>query len=412
MLPLLRISWLNIGRNPRRSILSILAVAFATAVLIFAMALQQGSYADMIYNTVHTRTGNLQLQHSDYWPTMRLEKRLKSAGELLAALATTPGIKACAPRIRSSALVSSDSGTFGALIQGIDPGRESDTSTLATVMCEGEFLGPDDREGAILGVTLAKNLGVSIHDEIVFLGQGADGSLAAGTLTIRGTFKTGIAQADRSSLAAHIDTIAEAFSLYGGVTEISVLLEHDRQRPAVASAINSFLTEKGRTDVRVLGWPTLMPGVEESIKLDWYSGQIVYLVLVFVVGLGIANTFLMAYLERLHEFGVLLALGLKSSRLAFLVFAESALLTMTGIGAGLCVGTAVVLYFQHQGIHFGQGTEELMAEYGMSGTIHPLIIPLVLHRPALIVLSVALILAVYPAWKASRLLPTEGLGNR
>lgn len=413
MFSLLHIAWRNIGRNRRRSWLTALAIGFAVAILIFAMALQQGSYADMIFNTVHARTGNLQLQHPAYWPDMDLAKRLARPGEWTPLLESLPQVRAYTPRIQAAALVSTTNRTFGALLQGIDPEREAETSTLNEVVRTGSYLTPQDRDGALVGERLARNLGAGLGDELVFLGQGADGSLAAGTLIIRGLFKTGIAEIDRQAVAAHIDTIREAFSMREGVTEIAVLLHRDRDRPAVAARLREAIAERGRQDAAaVVEWTTLMPGVEESIQLDWYSGQIIYLVLVLVVGFGIANTFLMAYMERIHEFGVLLSLGMRPGRLSGMVYAESVFLILIGAGLGLGIGIPITQFFHLHGIRFGEGAEELMAEYGMSATIHPLITPMVLLLAVGIVLAVSLALAAYPAWKSSRLLPVEGLRHR
>ena len=413
MLNLLRIAWRNIGRNKRRSVLSALAVGFAVVVLIFSMALQQGSYADMIFHVVHARTGNLQVQHPAYWPDADLAKSLVRPEPILKAIEAHPQVRSAAPRIQTAALVSSGTRTFGALIQGIDPSREATTSTLADVVKKGTFLSPDDRDGVLVGQTLAKNLNVDIGEELVFLGQGADGSLAAGKLYVRGLFKTGIAELDRTATAAHIDKIGDAFSLTDAVTEIAVLLDRERDRPMVAADLRQIIDNLDRTNnAAVVEWPALMPGVEESIKLDWYSGQIIYFVLTLVVGFGIANTFLMAFLERIHEFGILLSLGMRSRTLAFMTLAESVLLTLMGIGAGLALGVPLVLYTNHTGIYFGKGTEEIMAEYGMSPVIHPILSPVVFTYAITIVLTVSILLALYPAGKAARLHPLEALQHR
>ena len=131
-------------------------------------------------------------------------------------------------------------------MQGIDPSREATTSTLAEVVTEGAFLSPDDRDGVLVGQTLAKNLNVGIGGELVFIGQGADGSLAAGKLYVRGLFKTGVAELDRTTTAAHIDTIREAFSLTDAATEIAVLLDRERDRPKVAADLRQLIDELGR----------------------------------------------------------------------------------------------------------------------------------------------------------------------
>lgn len=410
MWSLLRLAWLNVGRNKRRSVLSALAVAFSVAVLTFSMGLQQGSYADMIYHVVHARSGNFQLQHPAYWPDMSLSKHLDDPESMLAWLETMPLVSACAPRIQTGALVSSDERTFGALVLGIDPVREAGTSTLPDVVREGAYLSDTDRDGALVGEILARNLAVSPGDEIVFLGQGADGSMAAGKLWVRGLFRTGVSEIDRNSIVAHRETVGEAYSLAGAATEIAVLLERDEDRPRAMAAVNEKLEAMGQAEsVAVRPWTVLMPGVEQSIKLDWYSGQIIYLVLVCVVGFGIANTFLMAYMERIHEFGVLLALGMSPRRLGWLVYAESICLIALGVATGLAIGIPFTQYWHHRGISFGEGAEEIMAEYGMSALIHPVVRPMVVGLAVVIVSTVALILALYPAWKATRLEPVRAL---
>lgn len=404
---LLKTAWRNIGRNRRRSVLSALAIGFAFGLLVFSMSLQRGSYADMIQNTVRVQTGHLQIQKAGYWPERELSEWLDPAG-LLAAVDGLPHVIGVAPRVTTAALASKGEHTFGVAVLGIDPGREPKVSTLAGMVRKGAFLAPGNEDGALLGQTLAKNLGAAVGDEIVFIGQGADGSMAAGRLTVRGLFKTGMGDLDRSTMVAPLSTVQEAFSMPGGVTEIAVLLDSERSRPETERQIRSTLDGLGRADAVVLGWPTLMPGVEQGIRVDWTSGLIMYAVLVLVVGFGIANTFLMAYMERIHELGVLLALGMRPRRLSRLVYLESVLLVGLGIVIGLVIGVPVTLYYQMHGIDFGMD-EAVTAKYGMSSVIHPQLEPLVLVWACGIVLAISLAVAVYPALKAARIRPVEAL---
>ena len=404
-----RIAWRNIGRNKRRSVLSGLAVAFAVAVLTFSMALQRGSYTNMIDNTVQTSTGHLQIQHQAYWPDRNMWKKVSQPTEVMASLKGIPAIQAMAPRIQAPALVSTENRSFGALIKGIQPNLEAHVSTLANSVTEGRFLEKGDDQGALIGYMLAKNLGIGIGDEIVFIGQGADGSLAAGKLIVRALIKTGINELDRTTIGAQMRMVQEAFSMFDSVSEIVILLDHDENRDTASNEIKERLQKQNRTELAVLDWSTLLPGVEESIKIDWNTGLILYFVLVMVVGFGIANTFLMAFIERIHEFGVLLALGMRPMLLSFMLYLESILLTAIGIVVGLTVGIIVVSYFRNTGIHFGAGSEEIMAQYGMSPVIYPEISWLVINWSVGIVLCVTLVLAIYPALKVRRLKPVEAL---
>ncbi len=403
---LIKTAWRNIGRNRRRSVLSALAIGAAFGLLIFAMSLQRGSYADMIQNTVRVRTGHLQVQKKGYWPECLLSDKLHPAG-LLETVDALPGVLGVAPRVTTAALVCRGD-TFGVAVFGIDPERERRVSTLESIVCLGQFLDPNDAQGALLGQTLANNLSVRLGDEIVFIGQGADGSMAAGRLTVRGLFKSGMGDLDRLTIFAHLGAIQEAFSMGGDVTEIAVLLRSERQRIPMESRIRETLAQQGRTDADVLGWPTLMPGVEQSIRIDWNSGLIMYAALVLVVGFGIANTFLMAYMERVHELGVLLALGMTPARVARMVYLESVLLVGLGLLLGLATGIPITLYYRSRGLDFGL-EETVTAQYGMSSIVHPQPDAAALGWAAGIVLVISLVVAVYPAVKAARVRPVEAL---
>lgn len=411
MKEILAIAWRNIGRNKRRSILSAAAIAFAVAILTFSMSLQQGAYANVIYNTVHNSTGHVQIQHRDYWPDRNLWKRVAHADDIIAEVKQVPHVIGAAPRVNATALVSAGTHSFGAIIKGIAPDHERAVSTLADVIVDGSFLSAGDDDGALVGSMLAKNLGVTVGGELVFLGQGADGSLAAGRLTVRGILRTGISEIDRTMVVTALPTVQEAFSMTGGVSEIAVLMDDDRRRHDVAEQIRERLQRQGHGDAVVVDWSTLMPGVEQSIKVDWTAGLILYALLATVVGFGIANTFIMAFMERIHELGVLLALGMRPALLSAMLYIESVLLSVSGIVLGLIAGALIVQYVHGIGIHFGDGSEELMARYGMSPTIYPELSWLVVRWAVGIVLTVALMVAIYPAARAARLEPAKALHN-
>ena len=403
-----RIAWRNIGRNRRRSLLTGLAVAFACTVLMFSMGLQRGSYASMIYNTVHAHTGHLQVQHPDYWPDQDIVDALRDAELVLETARATPHVQGAAPRLSAAALLSRGDRTLGAALFGIRPDAEARVSTLDATIVDGAYLDANDREGVLVGKLLAANLELSVGDELVFLGQGADGSLAAGRLFVRGLFEKGTGEMDRTTAFARLDALQEAFAMRGGVTEIAVLLDDDRYRESTARDLERTLRDQGITNTAIVGWPTLLPGVEQGIRLDWTSGLVIYAVLALVVGFGIANTFLMAYMERIHEFGVLRALGMQPVRIGAMVYLESVLLSLLGVAGGLLAGSGIVLILNRTGINFGM-SEDVMASYGLDPVIYPRLEPVVFEWAVVIVLTIALAVAVYPAIKAGRIKPVEAL---
>ncbi len=313
-------------------------MAGAVVFLLFFMSFQQGTYEQWINNAVQAHSGHLQFQCEGYLKDSDMSLMLEDMPAVAGLLDGVDRVAAYAPRVNAPALISKDSRTFGALIWGVDPEREADASTLPAVIKQGEYLGADDKDQVLLSELLAKNLGAKLGDDIVFMGQGADGSMAAGKLRVKGLFKFGINEIDRAIVVAHIETIQEAYSMNGGVSEIAVLLNSDADREKVVPEISAKLAATGWEDVVLVEWPELMPGVEQGIKMDWNSGLISYGVLVLIVAFGIANTFLMAFMERTHEYGVLLSLGMRPRALSVLAYLESLLLTAMGLAVGLILG--------------------------------------------------------------------------
>ncbi len=144
--------------------------------------------------------------------------------------------------------------------------------------------------------------------------------------------------------------------------------------------------------------------------MDWTSGLIMYGVLALVVGFGIANTFLMAFMERTREYGVLLSLGMRPVKLSLMTYIESIMLMVAGLLAGLAMSVPLTLYYARRGIRF-PGEDEIYAQYGIDPVIHPLMnVNAVLWAVGIVAVITAL-MAVYPAAKASRLKPVEAMGR-
>ena len=111
-----RLAWRSLWRNPRRTVITLSAVAFAATILIFMRATQRGGYGAMIDSAIGVYTGDLQVQHVGYHAKPRIEATVPDAAALAARIAAVPGVAAVAARAQAEALVSSPSRTFGAAV--------------------------------------------------------------------------------------------------------------------------------------------------------------------------------------------------------------------------------------------------------------------------------------------------------
>lgn len=393
-----KIAWRNIWRNPRRTLLTLGAIAFASLLLVFMLSFQFGSYDTMINTAVKINTGHLQIQTQAYHKKHNIRSVVADPEPVARVLEKIPRIQAYAPRCEAFGLVSSAERTYGILVTGIDPGREAGVSRLPKLIRQGVYLGANATDQALIGALLAQNLKVSVGDELTVLGQGRDGSVAATVVTVAGIYRAGIDAFDRSSMYIPLKTFQSVFSMRQGVHTIVVLGDDLAEVSKIKRDIRKGLADAHIDYLQVYDWDELMPGLRQAIEMDLVSGLIFYALLVLVVGFSILNTFLMAVFERTREFGVMMAIGTTPRRLTKLLLIESGAMTGIGILAGILLGVGVTWYFQVHGFELG-GSSDLLSQFGISGRIYPkLSVASILIGPGL-VLFITFWAALYPALK-------------
>ncbi len=404
-----KMAWRNIWRNPRRTMLTICAIAFASLLLVFMLSFQFGSYETMINTSVKIQTGHLQVQAEAYQEKKNIRLVVPDPAEIAQLIDSIPTVEAYTFRGQAFSLISSNERTYGVAVTGIDPIGEAQVSRLKSLIREGAFLSKEDIHQALVGKLLARNLRVQLGDELTLIGQGRDGSIAATVVQVKGIFSSGISEFDRSAIQIPLQTFQDVYSMQGAVHEVVIIADALRNIAAIKTAIQAGLSSlKLKKPLTVLDWDELMPGLRQSIEMDLVSGLIFYLLLVLVVAFSILNTFLMAIFERTREFGVLMAIGTTPGRLTKVLLIESMTLTFIGVIAGILIGSLITLYFQAHGIDIS-GASELLSQFGITGRIYPKLSWLSATSGPLAVLIITFFAALYPAIKVRMLRPVEAM---
>jgi len=398
-----KMAWRNIWRNPRRSILTISAIAFASLLLVFMLSWQFGSYETMIDSAVKIHTGHLQVQAKEYNDKKSIRMVVPDPVLIGNILHKTPNVAAYTFRANAFSLISSNERTYGIIVVGIDPVREADVSTLKKLIRHGSYLSEDDTDQALMGDLLAGNLKVGIGDELTLLGQGRDGSVAATVVKVKGIYKSGQDDFDRGSIHIPLKNFQDVYAMRGAVHEVVALGKSLDDLEEIKKAVTAGIEKTDKKhNLTVLDWMELMPGLIECIQMDMYSGFIFYLILIIVVAFSILNTFLMAVFERTREFGILMAIGITPGRLSKLLLIESMTMTMAGIIIGIIAGCLITWYFQVHGIVIS-GTSEIMRQFGMPERIYPKLSIISASIGPAAVLVITFLTALYPAIKVRRL---------
>jgi putative ABC transport system permease protein len=410
-----KMAWRNIWRNPRRTILTVLAIAFACVLLVFMLSFQFGSYDTMINASVKINTGHLQVQAEGYQSRKKMELVISDPRPVERMLDGIASVSAYTCRARGFALISTEKRSYGAMVVGVEPDREARVSTLKDIVQKGRYWNspptPEDLSGALVGRLLARNLGAEVGDEITILGQGRDGSVAATVLTVQGIYASGMDEFDRSAVHIPLATFQEVFFMDQAVHEVVVIADRLSSVPSIKATLQNQLARSAAPEkLTVLDWDELMPGLRQAIRMDLVSGSIFYMILIMVVAFSILNTFLMAILERTHEFGVMMAVGTQPGRLTRLVLTESAGMTLVGVMAGVTAGCLLTWYFQLHGIEIS-GSAELFKQYGIPPRLYPQLSLLSASIGPAVVFVITFLSALYPALKIRRLKPVEAMSH-
>ncbi len=393
----------NLRRNTRRSILSISAIVFATALLIFMLSFQFGVYEDMIDSSVRHSTGHLQITQPGYHQQPRMRNVVTNPQAIEAAAKSIADITAITLRSETFVLASGENRSKGLLLTGVEPENEKIMSLVPNQMVAGRYLNPGDHGAAVMGVLAARNLHMEVGDECVFLGYGRDGSIAAGAVKIVGIYESGIDEFDRSSMQIPLGEFDRVFSMMGGVHRVVMTVDNLAKTYEVVKTL-TMATE----DLSAMSWDEMTPGLKQSIELDFLSGAVMYVILVVVVACSILNTFFMAIFERKREFGVLMSIGMKPGRLVRLMLLESMSMTVTGLLLGMILGIAVTLASSHWGIGLGK-LAEFTAQFGLPARLYPKLTVLSVILGPLLICFVTFITALIPVLKIPRMQPVEAL---
>jgi len=402
-------AWRNIWRNPRRTILTICAITFASVLLVFMLSFQFGSYETMINTSVKISTGHLQVQAAKYHEKKSIRFVIPDPLAVADILDQIPEVAAYSFRGQAFALISSKDRTYGVVVTGIDPQKEARVSRIRKLVHEGHFLTEDDGSRAVGGKLLAKNLRVKIGDELTLLGQGRDGSIAATVVQVKGIFSSGIDEFDRSTIEIPLAFFQQTFSMDNAVHEVVIIAKSLSDVSRIKAKLVTALSKLNKgMHLKTFDWQELMPGLRQAIEMDLVSGLIFYALLIIVVAFSILNTFLMAIFERTREFGVLMAIGTTPRRLTKVLLTESMVMTAVGIMAGILIGIAITYYFQMNGIDFSGGSD-LLSQFGITGRMYPKLSLLSVSIGPIMVLFFTFIAALYPALKVRRLRPVEAM---
>jgi ABC-type lipoprotein release transport system permease subunit len=252
---------------------------------------------------------------------------------------------------------------------------------------------------------LAERLMLKVGDTLVLIGQGYHGATAAGKYPVKGLLKFGSPQLNYKILYMALPEAQELFSAEGLVTTYVLSSRSEKGLGATAVTLRKTLGKK----YEVMTWEELLPDIKQHIATDSNNMKVVQGVLYLLICFGIFSTLLIMMLERKYEMGMLVAIGMKKTKLVLLFIAESVLTVLIGCVAGFFASIPMVYYFNRHPIRIGGDTAKAYERFGFEAVFPTSTDSTIFFYQAGIVLLIGLGLSLYPVVKVMQLKPVAAM---
>ena len=405
---LLKLAWLNIWRNKRRTIITATSVFFAVLLAIVFRSLTDGVYDNMVHNLVSYSSGYLQIHQKGYWDEQSIDNAFKEDDLLYQELLKTPRVTHIMPRFQTFALASYSEKTKGVLVLGIDPIKEKAVNNLHQKIVEGSYIESINDDGVILGEGLASQLKLKVNDTLVLLGQGYHASSAAAKFRVKGLIKLGAIELNNSVVYMPLQQSQFMHGADHRITSVSVMVDKATNLKKLKQALQQSITSDA---FEVMSWKEMMPEIDQFIEADSTAHYIIIGILYFIISFGLFGTLLMMVFERKHELGILIAVGMKKRLLALVLLLESIMISILGCFTGIIGGILIVKWFTRHPIHFTGDLKDVYEDYGIESVIYFSSHEKIFIVQALIVLVLSIVIAFYPGYKVMTLKPVDAINS-
>ncbi|MCH8569683.1 MAG: ABC transporter permease [Balneolales bacterium] len=396
----LTLSWRNLWRNGKRTLITVSAIVFAVVVAVFMQSVNRGSHEQMIDNMVRFHTGYVQLQDFRFEDEPSLDNSFPFTEEHISrAFEADDRITQVIPRIETFMLAGNDFSTRGAFVLGIDPNKEHAFNQIKDQISEGRFFERGE-QGAVVSAGLARRLQLSVGDDIVLLGQGRFGMSASGLYEIKGIMKHPLPDLNNQLVYLPLEEAQYMLSADEHATAVLIGLGNERHSKPVAASLKAVFSDD---ELITKTWPELMPQLLQLLEFDLIGAYFMSGVLYIVIGFGFFSTILTMTLERVREFGVLLSVGMKRSRLAAVLFIETLMISLLGVLVGMGLAWLLLFYFHLNPIELTGDLAATVIEMGWEPIIPMSFAADQFYQQGIIVFLIAMVVYLFPLIKVMRL---------
>ena len=402
-----RIASRNVVRYWHRTLVTTLAMAFAGFIMILFASLLAGMIQASERNAVIMNVGDFQIHAKGYRDDPDLYNRIRNYSALIEQI-SAQGFFAT-PRLYGVALAAAGTASSGVQLRGVYTDLESTVTQLHKHVMAGVWLDKKDPAGVVIGKKLARTLGVKMGGEIVIIGQASDGSMANELYYVRGILKSVSTEIDQAGFFMLADSYRELMALYEGVHEI-VIMRPDRRADLYQAheKIKSIASE-----YEVLNWEELQPVIARILGIMGNQIFVMMFITYIAVAMVVLNAMLMSVFERIHEFGIMKAIGVTPRQLVLLIYIETLIQAASAAILALVFGYLAADYFQTHGLDLSNiASGAVFGGIAMDPIWYAHVTAETLVTPVVFLFLMSLLAVIYPAIKAAVIEPVKAIYYR
>ena len=401
---LFQIAWRNIWRNKARSLVVISSIIIGVWAGIFIMSFAWGLYKNNIDESVYRQLSHIQIHHPTFGEENDSKFTITNTDEIVKQLQSDNRIASVSSRVISTGMITSPTTAGGVTIYGINPASEITQIRLNEYVREGAYFDSGKQNEILIGEKLAKKLKVKFKSKVVLTFTNVNSEIVSGAFRISGIYRSKNISLDEVNVYVQQKHLQELLELKSSESnEIAILVKDEEQLDTIKK-FSVGVVPKGKIE----DWKALSPELSMIIESFNLYTYIISGIILLALTFGIINTMLMSVLERIRELGMLMAIGLNKRKIFIMIMLETIYLTVIGSPIGLLVGWLTVTVLGTTGINISIFSEGL-SSYGFSSMIYPDLEHEKYEIIVIMCLITTILSAIYPAYKALQLNPSEAI---
>lgn len=379
----LTVAMRHIIYRKRGTLLSVAAIALAVSISLVSIFMMDG-FRDMLFDVIIEDLPHVTVTPKEGDDYIYLYHSLSDR------IWDIPGVVAVSASLGTSATFTYKENVENVAMSGVDPEDFESIYHLEEYMIKGDLISVQSGKKVILGKKLSERLKVKMGQTIYASFPDARGT----SLMVSGIFDPPVGWQDDLTIVS-LET-ARSFLNEGDVaSNVDIRLGDIYQADAAARSLQDY-------GYKADSWQKLYPEILETLAIETFENNLIMLLILIIASFGVGSVMYLLVNEKTSEIGMLMAMGAKRQSIMNIFLIESGLLGLMGGAVGAVLGLALSLYL-------GNLEFSMEAPGGQKITL-PVVISL---ESFLVIIIAAIALSIiagsYPAYKASRLDPTQAI---